>query len=373
MSPTTRSAGVVETAIPHDVAEVMPTPYATEYARRGASYWNGPIGEAIRRIGPAILPSMPPELVTAFVAPARATDNTTEGTGAMGQSVPFHEIGLLQVPAGPRDGPAPNPDPRAPNNAWGALANDPAVVAALGRPATMVPNAWRSAIPDQVAVGLANLRGDYASIARALPATLKPSGPTSKWGRWLTMMAFSAGAGGTNTKVSHYGPALTGVGDEERPAALVRAAAAEIAQGVSMGGSPGRHSNRAHSILRTWQKFELAKRIARDAGRSTTPFELELGASQAALEELLARGSLNLPPQGGVPGSAFQMPAWSASQKRSLAIKVGVGLGVTAALGGLAWFVVSRREPVPMSKAARRELAVARAGGWGQTLASLGR
>lgn len=307
---TTRGAGAANALASSDVSreirDALPSHHAAEYAAKGARYWSGPIGDAVRRYASAIVPGMPFPLLVAFITPANLTDNTTEGSSVAGRSVAFHEIGLFQVPAGPRDGPAPNPNPRASNNAWGELATSALVVSALGRPATTAAGAWRTAPDDQIAVGLANLRGDYASVRSHLEPALQPSSQDTQWGAWLTMMAFSAGGGGAASVVQRYAAQLAAVDEATRATELVRLMANEIACGLAMGGTAGRHSNPAHSVVRTWQKFALARRIAADAGEPTRPYELDLGADEPAAEELIARGSRNLAPQAGAACDAIQ-------------------------------------------------------------------
>jgi hypothetical protein len=114
---------------------------------------SGPIGEITDRMVNIAFPGVPVDVFHGFTALAvNHGENTTDAT-----SNSFHEVGLYQIEAGLRSGPAPNPDPRAPYNSWGELHDSRLIVRMLGRPATMEPNAWRSALEDQIAVGIANL------------------------------------------------------------------------------------------------------------------------------------------------------------------------------------------------------------------------
>lgn len=297
----------------------LPSAYAHDYTNRGANYARGSIGAAIRNVLPTFLPNVPPAMLYAFIAPGYLGSDTVEGTSEQARTVAFHELGLTQIPAGPRDGPAPNPDPRAPNNTWGRLATDPDVVRALGRPAVMTPGAWRTAAADQIAIGLAMLRDDYRAAVRGMDASIRPANattPETPWAVAVMMTAFSAGPAGAAALFNHYAAQLAGTAEQDRFAKLVNLVAVDVQNGVSLGGAADRHSNPFHRALRTAQKFALAESIAHalgdDAGAAF--YALPFGDQKAAHEDLLERGNELLPPgQLAVTPLTFETPSVLAS------------------------------------------------------------
>lgn len=114
----------------------------------------------------------------------------TENTATARNHAPFSEIGIFNVPAGPWDHPAPDPDPHAPNNAWGALASD-GLVKHLngGHPAPMAPDAWKTDHRAQVAVGIADQLGYDRGIRAGLPSALKPS--STSWSPYRVGLMFA--------------------------------------------------------------------------------------------------------------------------------------------------------------------------------------
>ena len=165
--------------------------------------WDGELGQIVREWVHLGWPEADPEVMALCLLGFTSTvvswtENTTEAPRLAGGRQPFHEIGIGNVPAGPWNGPAPNPDPRAANNAWGALAHSDLVTRLLGRAATMEPNAWKTAHRDQVAVWWADQQRNAASVRAGLHAGLRPA--TDTWSPYrvgLMFAGFSTGPSGT--------------------------------------------------------------------------------------------------------------------------------------------------------------------------------
>ncbi len=293
----------------------LPSRDYLDWMARARARLTGATGTSIRELqARGALAGVPVEILVAFTAPASATGNTTDARSGKGAAVAFHEIGYWQVPAGPADrgpdgvprGPAPNPDPRAPDNTWGRLAHDPRVRALLGdRDAVMAPGAWKTAILDQHAIGMTMLADDYATVRAWLQPAIRPTAPGTPWGTALMFTAFSAGPAGAARLVTHFAAALNNVSEERRWGALVAAVALELQAGWEPGGTPDTHSNPVHRVLRTWQKFEFAKALCAETGNHAGYFDAGLGAAQPAYEMAILRGNWKLPPLGGLVAPDF--------------------------------------------------------------------
>lgn len=281
----------------------LPSRYARDWLTRARARLadQAPAMRALQAQG--LLAGVPTEILCAFIAPGSARSNTTDATAGKGLEVAFHEVGYYQVPAGPADrdpatkrprAPAPNPNPAAPNNAWGRLARDPDVVRALGHPATMAPDGWKSDLAAQHAVGFAMLRDDYRAAVRNLPAEIAPSGWNTPWGTAVMFTAFSAGPGGAAALFRRYAARLATVGEAFRFGALINAVCVDLQAGWKPGGTPDHHNNPVHRVLRTWQKFELARAIS--APDAAVFFDPHLDDAQLAHERLVLRGNWNLAP-----------------------------------------------------------------------------
>jgi hypothetical protein len=288
-------------------ASILPSKYFHDYLQRAITRWPT-FSAAIHTLqAGGLLPGVYPEILAAYTAAAGQHDNTCEATTGLGARVAFAELGLYQISAGSADrdadgrahGPWPKTTPSNQPNDWLKLHADPEVVKALGRNATMAPNAWRGAIDDQHAIGLAALRDYYASVRRKLADNLKPSSPATSWGSWLMMMAFSAGGGGAAAAANLFGAQLAAIDEKHRPAAHVHLAARAISGGRwHRTGGQGLHSNPAHRLLRTLQKFRFAEEIAKSVNdpKAADFFSFAmLGDQRAAHEDAIAREDQLLP------------------------------------------------------------------------------
>jgi hypothetical protein len=302
--------------VSHPGNDKTPDRYAQEYLPALTRRWGATLGDALRRYSPVVFPGAPPEALMGFTAIGTQNDDT--GDPPVNNS--FREIGYFQTEAGPNLGPSPNPDPSAPSNSWGRLANDSRVVALLGHPATMSEYAWRNAIYDQAAVGLYNLLDDAAAVARGIPAAIRPSDPGSLWNVALGFSGFSGGVGGTRTSINRYANSLN-VPESVRFAAWVDAVLRD-AQAGDLPGGVGSHGNPAYDILRTWQKLAAGKALAQHTGGNTSWFDVGFGVNDAQAQQALTdaayRRNVSMIP-------SFAMPSGAAKIVWGLLLAGGVG------------------------------------------------
>jgi hypothetical protein len=233
------------------MSTATPDAWARDKAARAISIWNGVAGVALRDMVPLAFPGADPTAFVGFMCNAGQRENTTENVPAQR----FHEGGWFGTEMGSREGPAPNPDPHAPDNAWGREHAHPLVVTMLGgRSATMRPDGWKDAPRDQVAVGLVNLL-HHADSAFAGLDVLKPATHGSLWDVAVGFMGWSAGSPRTHARLAVWRDALAAVPEAQRWQEFVRLAST---------GKPGPsgHGNVAYSALRTLQKLEAGRQTA---------------------------------------------------------------------------------------------------------------
>lgn len=283
------------------------------------------LGRSFRAFAPTIWPGPPWQAFLGFITTANLTDNTTTGDS----SQRFHEIGVGQVPAGPREGPAPNPDPNAPDNAWTRLAGTPSVVAALGRPATTVPDAWKTAPRDQAAMTIASLRNDYASVVRSLRPELRPTRDDTPYAVALAFMSFSAGGAGAANHWNRFAAQLAPVPEAQRWTALLQLLANGIRNGSIQPGAGGSHSNPFYSAMRTWQKMESAKQVAQGTGGNADFFDAHL-SNPNAVDDAITAGARGQHPSA-IPGLSQEELGWGARAAGAFQL---AWLGVAAATYG---------------------------------------
>jgi hypothetical protein len=268
----------------HPGNDRSPAAYGADYATTLLRRWNGPLGQYAQQFSLQVFGGMPPEAIVGFTTIGGQTEDTA--TTCAGNS--FHEVGWFQTEAGPCYGPAPNPDPSAPDNNWGRLASSATVTGLLGRPATIDDGAWANAPADQVAVGLANLQAHAASVARQLvDPSLAPSNPGSTWTAFLAFTGFSAGDGGAARTINRYAAQLAGVPESGRVAALIDAVLADAQNGTLPGPTDGDHGNPAYDVLRTLQKLGAGRALAQQTGGDVGWFDLGFGAGQEAAEQAI--------------------------------------------------------------------------------------
>jgi len=262
----TRTASEVQPSASGDaLRRRTPSGYAAGKLAAMRARWSGTLGDRVRAWSSRVLPGVPPTAILGFTAIGLQRESTGQGNPPANRT--FHEIGYFQTPAGPSSGPAPAADPRAPYNHWGSLGRGATVRGLLGRDATMSPDAWKDAVPDQVAVGLADLAGERATLERLLRAagiaTPRPGSPLDVA---LTFMAFSAGASSAARILPKLGLGL--VADPNDPRALdelVMLALGEYERGA-LGPGPARYPNPYHALLRVAQKLSTGYALASALG-----------------------------------------------------------------------------------------------------------
>ncbi len=239
------------------------------------------VGPILREFVPLVLPGVPWQAIAGFAANGEYPwANTTEAVPKQG----FHEMGLLGTEGGLRTKPAPDPDPSGKYNSYGRLHDHADVKLCLGgRAATMVHNAWKTAIEDQLAVGLVDVRSDGRELAALLPPSIRPQSEASTWFCALAFMSWSAGAGGAAKHVRPFAPALALVDESARWGTLIRLVAAGPAR-------PKGHGNPAYTIARTWQKLEAGRLLGDETGPTCSAwFDYGLGAEHGSLCAEIAR------------------------------------------------------------------------------------
>ncbi len=263
-----------------------PFAWAKAVSQKMTKWWSGPVGATLREMTPKVFPSVPVEAIVGFCANGGVTENTTEGVPAQ----KFHEIGLFGTEAGLRGGPAPNPNPIAEYNSWGKLANDPVIKKLLGgRAATMKHNEWKTKIPDQVAIGLVNIRRHGNKVVAALDPSIRPDSSTSSSIFFVAccFMGWSAGDGTAARHLNKFKDILASVPEEKRWGTFLRALADGINSGrIDLGGLR-KHQSVAYSALRTWQKLAAGQLLARQTGGLVHWFNTGLGTDEASIAETI--------------------------------------------------------------------------------------
>lgn len=305
-----------------------PDAYGQSHLAEAQGYAAGVIGANTRRAVPVFMPGAPFTFPFGFFVNGSPGENTTgwitgdaaERAAAVANgrtpilvrggnpydpnssawpNTGFHELGIGGVEGGSARGLAP-----APGSNWSRLAVSPDVVAGLGRAGKTAPGEWRNAEADQVWITLANLRDKAKGIRPRLNAALRwpvdASGYPAVWSPWVAnvaMAAWSAGETGMANHVNRYAERLAGVPEQTRFGAFLRAVADDVASGAvaaevaSRGISASSHSNRAHTAMRTAQKWATSERLAAASGAPDAWYDIGLGADRGRVFSLLTQGS----------------------------------------------------------------------------------
>lgn len=242
-----------------------PRAYAREKLKKLRGWKHGEIGEITRRFAAIAFPEVPVDVLLGFTASAEGPeDNTTEKH----KTQHFHEVGLYQVEAGLRGGPAPNPNPKAEHNCWGRLHDSALVRQMLGRPATMEPDGWRDSLEDQIAVGLAHLRRHGDRIQELLGADV----PDERWSNWYFLCAFTAfsrGEGQALKVIRPYFHRICATPEDTRWTHLRRLVVEDCrARRLGIGSQQGGHGA-CYALVRTEQKYESAYLLASNTDGQT--------------------------------------------------------------------------------------------------------
>lgn len=243
--------------------KALPSAYAREKCDALVSRWARTLGDELRRQVPIAWPGAPETVFLGFTAFALRDENTGEATDPK-RRAPFDEVGYFQTE---RTRPFTR-NKAAKYNAWVKLHDSELVVRLLGRPATMDPEGWRGerGVPDQVAVGLANLRRHLGNARAKLDPRLRPVDETSTWAVLCAMTAFSRGAGGLAAVTDPYADKLAAYPEPARWAAWEGMVAADIAKRLPGIGSKTGKKGAGHAILRTRQKHDSGRAAAEALG-----------------------------------------------------------------------------------------------------------
>jgi hypothetical protein len=246
--------------------KALPAKYAESKQRMLDKRWKAELGDSLRQMVSQAWPGVPETVFLGFTAfSTSASENTTEAVA----NQRFHEIGYFQTEAGLRDKPAPDPDSDGEYNNWGKLHDSSLVVQLLGRQATMSPDGWKSAIEDQTAVGLVNLKRKIESLAKKLPDGLAPKDYSSTWAVLLAFTAFSRGGGQTLKCLRPYAEKLSTVPEDERWATWESMIASDIVKGTESIGNKNGKAGAPWAIMRTRQKHDSGLLFARRNGLPT--------------------------------------------------------------------------------------------------------
>lgn len=247
----------------------LPLKYAESKQSSLDKRWKVELGDSLRAMVSQVWPGVPETVFLGFTAFSTSSkENTTEAV----EGQKFHEIGYFQTEAGLRDKPAPDQDEGGEYNNWGRLHDDPLVVQLLGRKATMTPDGWKNAIPDQVAVGLVNLRKKLDGGMRRLPETLRPKDFSSTWAVLLAFTMFSRGASQTMKCLAPYLEKLHFVSEDERWDAWESMLATDIRRGAASIGDKSGKAGAPWAIMRTRQKHDSGLLFAERTGLATDWF-----------------------------------------------------------------------------------------------------
>lgn len=250
-----------------------PLAWAREKRHRLRAYASGEVAEWTRKARDVCLPGVPLAAIYGFFANGKLDSNTTgwivgddaeraealarnrkplggdptKGYGHVGGD-DLHELG----PGGVEGNrcPAPVATGTCP---WVSLATSAEVVEVLGRPG-VTGAAWYGAIPDQVVIGVANLRRHLHAIRARLDPRLQwpEDKPLGLWAWFAAMSSWSAGSGGTERHFERYTDALAPHVEGARVGAFLRLAASV--------DDPGRkHRQDEYTALRGAQKLEGAR------------------------------------------------------------------------------------------------------------------
>jgi hypothetical protein len=142
----------------------------------------------------------------------------------------------------------------------------------------MLAGAWKdpSAVPDQAAVGIADLLAMGRDVRALLAANLRAPTPNSPWAVLLAFSGFSAGPTSAARAVARCARDLEGVPEADRPRAWVEALARRWREGEVFTPA-GAHGNPAYTAMRGWQKLEAGRACAQAVGESDAWFPATLG------------------------------------------------------------------------------------------------
>lgn len=279
--------------------------YGVDKMQTMVDRWNGPEGDAVRRYGPSIWPGVPPQALLAFSANSMGTDEALTAAG-------FWEIGLFNTPAGSPSQPA------ATGGAWVAIGQGDEFFRLTNRRG-VIGSGWRTAIVDQVIIGLIDYRNGIRAVANGIPENVRPIVPptSNEYSQW----AWACGAMGyVNSSSARADINAPGVADEL--ARYEERARFSVLLAMTAGRSPS--SANAYPVIRAWQRLETGKVLAQQTGGDTTWFDTYLGVHTDAVEHILTQARYGQPDCPTTPG-ANDAPGMGPVPSNSNALEVIVG------------------------------------------------
>lgn len=329
------SASSASTRDVRGLYEKHPWVWAREKRAKAERYSRGDVATWTRRARDVIAPGVPVSLFLGFAMNGDTNENTTgwvrgdaveraeaarTGRRPLGgdTSQRFHELGAFGVPGGDAGSEAPNAT--GGNDAWVTLATDRQVREVLARAGKTGAGEWRS-VPDQCAIGLANLREDGASVGRNV-GVLKSWG--DGWDAWRVVVSFagwSAGPGGTSGHLRKRLAALQGVAPRERFAAWGEEL---LREGVPRDARARSHGWDWYTWTRTAQKLAGAELCAELLGEDLGPWLSWRSIGRAELERL-SRGAYTGRDSGGSAGASGGSSGGGAGSGGSAVVSSSVG------------------------------------------------
>jgi hypothetical protein len=157
----------------------------------------------------------------------------------------------------------------------------------------MENNAWKTAISDQIAVGLVNQLEHGRKVNNTLDKRIRASRQDTMWFIALGFMGWSAGDGRAAKHINQFSSALTGIPESQRWGAFLRLLAERIdRRQINLQGLR-KHNSVVYSTLRTWQKIAAGQLLASLTGGDTKWFDTGLGASEGAIAKLITCAAEN--------------------------------------------------------------------------------
>lgn len=265
----------------------VPRTYATEKLGILTQRLNDPvIGPATKDFAVKVFPNVDAEVFHGFTSFTLSNDEDTFPKA----NSKFHEIGLYQTEAGTDPHRAPAEEHHLESNNWALLHRHEAVIELLGKPATMINGEWKTALKDQIAVGLVNLRFEHAKRLKSALGHDFSSDPSSHWFILCVFTAFSRGQGGAKKLIAPHWDTLKNLAENDRWPALRRLVAADIDQGLTGSTNAEVKTRPAYAIIRTEQKFEAGRLLAQSSRGNADWFVsgYSSSAQDQALEEKLS-------------------------------------------------------------------------------------
>jgi hypothetical protein len=289
--------------------------------------WNGAAGAAVRDMAHATFPLYPSPALLCKTANSVNYRERYCGTS-------FCAIGLFQTPEA----------------TWTRLRTDARVRVLLGgRDAVateplgndgLYPWQAASAIPDQCAVGLVDVRKGFEGLLRVAPrGLLTDSG--SQWAWCCAVMAYTVGPGGAALVLQRYADQLAAAPEPSRFGALLLAVARDAAVPREPIG---------HAVARTWQQLECARMLA-DSINEPSPWYLpDLGGADLGAVQLAVSSAYYARPAPLGPASAGGV---SSARGSGSGLLWGLAIVGVVVLGGVVWYQLANGKRVRASSARR--------------------